>query len=690
MKKKIIQIATRCYKVVKKLNTENSSKIIHTTTPTSLLSPRFLDTIFDGQVDIIVCIHNSPVDVQNCLNSLHYYCDSGYNFIFVDDGSLEETSSIIDSFTKKRLQTTIIRHHTAIGYTKSANAGLRASTAPYIVLLNSDTIVTEDCFKKLVTALRVDSRLGIVGPLSNAATRQSIPEVHKNGTWAINQLPEGVSPSDMNRLLEHHTCKRIVPSLTVNGFCMMIRREVIQAIGVLDDINFPIGYGEENDYCFRAQNAGFECAIVTDAYVFHQKTKSFSTEDRIKLSAMGQQKLLELHGAEKLNLARKILKNNSDLQSIRYIITYFLKQFTNKSFPSVLFLLPSPPDSNGVHSVMQDSLALSQVGVRVRVATKQMDREYFLSHYGPLYDHILLFYTKESYIQYYATMFNIVVATHFRTVNTLKYIINACTNVTPIYYAQNYEPLLQDIDSSSWHQARASYNLVPGITIFAKIDWIKEQIESKHSIKVHSVQTSIDQRIYTQCTKTNSRHITIAARVRFNSQRRIPPALALRVLERVYKELDGQVNIEIFGSSSEEIVKHCTLHQHFKNHGLLKWEEEASLLQRSCIFCDFSTYQDQALGVTAIEAMACGCAVVVPQQGGAKEFAKHEYNSLLVDSLNEKHYDEALKRLILNKDFRVSLVKAGIETAALYSSQKSALSEALFFIAAHNMRRWKC
>ena len=55
----------------------------------------------------------------------------------------------------------------------------------------------------------------------------------------------------------------------------------------MDEENFPIGYGEENDYCIRAADAGFTLAIADDAYVFHAKSKSFGHSRRKELSKQG-------------------------------------------------------------------------------------------------------------------------------------------------------------------------------------------------------------------------------------------------------------------------------------------------------------------------------------------------------------------------------------------------------------------
>src|SRR5690606_36422617 len=115
----------------------------------------------------------------------------------------------------------LYRSDTRRGYTKAANQGLAASTGEFVILLNSDTIVTNGWAEKLADAAFSLPGVGIVGPLSNAASHQSIPE-HRSSLnqTAINELPPGYSADDMNRLCEKWTVVDVLPRVPlVHGFC---------------------------------------------------------------------------------------------------------------------------------------------------------------------------------------------------------------------------------------------------------------------------------------------------------------------------------------------------------------------------------------------------------------------------------------------------------------------------------------
>ena len=81
----------------------------------------------------------------------------------------------------------------------------------------------------------------------------------------------------------------------INGFCQLISAAVFDKIGVLDEVAFPLGYGEENDMCARAIKAGFDIAVCDNAYVYHAKSKSFGHDTRKQLAKQGSKALKEKH-----------------------------------------------------------------------------------------------------------------------------------------------------------------------------------------------------------------------------------------------------------------------------------------------------------------------------------------------------------------------------------------------------------
>jgi GT2 family glycosyltransferase/tetratricopeptide (TPR) repeat protein len=270
------------------------------------------------RVDIVLCVHNAFEDVKECLTSIRRHTKVDYRLLIVDDGSQAETRDFLKSWVQEDSVATLFRNETARGYTKAANIGLRASKGDYIILLNSDTIVTPGWLEKLIECATSRKNIGIVGPLSNCASWQSIPEIFdKNGGWMINNIPEGYSLETLSDIVANVSDKAFPSVNFVNGFCYMIKRAVIDAIGWLDEESFPYGYGEENDFSIRARKAGFKLAIADHAYVYHSKSKSFGHERRQELSKQGSAAFKSKHPDINVKALTEEIKNNQALERLR-------------------------------------------------------------------------------------------------------------------------------------------------------------------------------------------------------------------------------------------------------------------------------------------------------------------------------------------------------------------------------------
>lgn len=277
-----------------------------------------LEAYQDTPIDIVVCIHNALDDVKLCLESVLKHKGEHHRLILVDDGSNEETRLFLQEFASTHPFVTLHRNEEAVGYTKAANIGMRLSTAKFMILLNSDTIVTALWAEKMLDAALSSPGVGIVGPLSNAASYQSIPSVQSTATQtAVNSLPPGFMPDDMNAWCEFNSTAAVPKVPLVHGFCFGLLREVWDEIGEFDEEAFPRGYGEENDYCLRATNAGFGLAVATHTYVFHAKSKSYSEGTRHEISQVSQNTLYDRHGKRRFMNAVGILAKQPMLVRLR-------------------------------------------------------------------------------------------------------------------------------------------------------------------------------------------------------------------------------------------------------------------------------------------------------------------------------------------------------------------------------------
>lgn len=269
-------------------------------------------------VDIIICVHNALVDTQACLSSVEQHLSLNHRIIIIDDGSDGDTAAFLDRFSKDKPYVKLHRNENPCGYVKAANAGVKLSEATIVILLNSDTIVTHNWANKLAASLVDDPHVGIAGPMSNAASFQSLPSVNPTErNTAINYLPTGWGPEDMNRFCEESSEIEFPFVPLIHGFCLAFKREVWETVGEFDEEAFPRGFGEENDWCFRATDAGFGMVTATNTFIYHAKTKSYGEQVRHKLVEDAQQVLYARHGKARFTNAIQVLAHQPELRKLR-------------------------------------------------------------------------------------------------------------------------------------------------------------------------------------------------------------------------------------------------------------------------------------------------------------------------------------------------------------------------------------
>lgn len=641
-------------------------------------------------IDVVVPVFNALEDVKLCLDALRAKKD-GYavRIIVVNDGSNEETTSWLRKHCAEFKEFHLIEHVRNQGYTTAVNTGLKFSDAPYVITLNSDTIVSRGWLRGLIRCINSDVNVGIVGPLSNAASWQNVPSLYgADGTFAVNELLAGMSVDEMAALVAAASVRAYPRTPFINGFCFMIKRSVINAIGYMDEEGFPIGYGEENDFCIRAADAGFSLAIADDTYVFHAKSKSFGHEKRKELSRKGSETLKRKHTAEKFDALVKQVKITTVLDEVRGRIAQAMNGWqkdVNEPFDitdmRVLFLLPVKGGSGGAHSVVQEVSEMRRLGIKANVAVRAVDVSNFMELYADIAgaEELFIGFSSDDLLDL-AEDYDVVVATIFTSMELVRRIVDAHPSILPAYYVQDYEPLFFPEGSESWKIAFDSYALVPHATLFAKTSWIASKVENEHGIRVSKVAPSIDHGVYKPNPAKSREVLHIAAMIRPQTPRR-GAERTMRVLSRIAARHKGRVKFSLFGCP-EDSPHFESLQRDFTytNLGVLKRPEVTALLGQADIFIDLSDYQ--AFGRTALEAMACGCTAVVPVHGGTDEYAVDGLNSLVVDSFDEDECFHRLDDLLQHPSKIKQMQLAGLQTAARYSIHTAAVSELALFATA--------
>lgn len=633
-------------------------------------------------VDIIICVHNVYEDTKRCIESVFEHTSEPFNIIIVDDGSDAQTRDYLRSLAQYTSNVRLIRNEKANGYTIAANIGLRASEAEYCVLLNSDTIVTDGWIDKMINCMKSDKDIGVVGPLSNTASWQSVPKLFgADGDWSQNLIPEGYSVEDVGRMIEKYLPLIYVQVPLLNGFCMMIHRKVINSIGYFDEDNFGRGYGEEDDYNLRAYKAGFKLAIATDTYIYHAQSKSYSNEKRLELSRISGERLRKKHGDELLDECIKLVRYNRILEGIRKRTAVMYERETlirnarkNYEGKRILFILPVADAGGGANVIIQEASMMMDMGVDVWLYNLAEFKPIFESSYPNLKIPVIYGKSLDAFIDE-AGKFDAVCATLYTSVKYFNIVKNR-HKTRLAYYVQDFEPYFFSKGSKEYNEAYASYTAVEDMKLITKTNWNRSKVKEETGRDCAVIGPSVNIDLFCprrQFGRTDK--IVITAMVRPESPRR-EPLLTMEVLYEVAKQNADKVEILVFGSDPEKSPVDRTFWNgismdfEYKNLGKLTTAQMASLLSYADIFADFSSYQ--AMGLTALEAMACACAVIVPRNGGTGEYAKHNVNALIVNTSDKQECIDALNLLIRDGTLRNRLSEKALEDACQFYPEKSA------------------
>ncbi len=583
-------------------------------------------------VDVVICIHNALDDVKHCLASLAECHDPRARLLLVDDGSSEETAAFVHAYATDQ-QLRLIRNDAARGYTYAANQGLRASSADCVILLNSDTIVTPGWLDAMLAVVASDPRIGIVGPLSNTASWQSIPYVEEDGDWKSNAVPDGLSLNEYAEALRRLMPKRHAEVGFVNGFCMLLRRETIEDVGLFDEDTFGRGYGEENDFCLRAHKNNWKLAICLQAYVFHAQSKSYSNERRVQLCLDADRLLDAKHGSplKHQQLGRTmahplLLFARSASQEAEAVHHAYAQISKNHQGRKILFLLPAGHAGGGSNVVIAEARALRQAGVDTWLANLPHYRESFLASYHNL-DIPCCYFNLEDpeALALQVKGFDAVIATHNASAHWLASYWEQNQKQYPRlgYYVQDYEPLFYPKDGKGWRNAFESYRLEAPLRKFCKTQWTADTLFTQANVTCTPIGPSVDAAHFSpsnrqQALKSDSHTpVTITAMIRTSCERR-QPELTATVLHRLHDHFGKHVQLVSFGSSDAELLAlGIKPGQSFRNLGRLSPTAVATVMRETDLFIDASTFQ--AMGLTAMEAMASGCMVVGPSNGGLPE-----------------------------------------------------------------------
>jgi len=223
-------------------------------------------------LSILIVNWNTKALLIQCLKSVHLKMGNGEREVFVvDNGSVDGS---VESVREKFPEVIVIQNPMNLGFAKANNQALSLSKGRYILLLNPDTQEREGAIETLRAFMDNHPEAGVAGPQllnSNGSKQNSIANFPSLATELLNKsllrwfFPK-IFPGKERNLSEPIEVDSVI------GACMMVRREAMEQVGLLDEDYFL--FLEETDWCYRIKRAGWKIYHHPQAEIYHFQGKS--------------------------------------------------------------------------------------------------------------------------------------------------------------------------------------------------------------------------------------------------------------------------------------------------------------------------------------------------------------------------------------------------------------------------------
>ena len=211
-----------------------------------------------SRLALVIINYNTREDLRRCLLSAGERLGDAFSLTVVDNGSTDGSREVVrEEFPRVAL----VENPGNPGYASACNAGLRATSEPYVMVLNSDVEFVEGGLEVLVNYMEEHPEVGALGPmvLNPDGTRQMscrrFPSMLENvvhgflgDVWPDNPLTKSYQMKD----LEGAGPREVD---WVSGAAMLLRREAVEEVGGFDERYFM--YVEDVDLCWRLRRAGY-------------------------------------------------------------------------------------------------------------------------------------------------------------------------------------------------------------------------------------------------------------------------------------------------------------------------------------------------------------------------------------------------------------------------------------------------
>lgn len=564
--------------------------------------------------DIIIPIYNSPEWVKMCVYALYKNTPEEYigKVILMNDNSDELSCNCIENLKNKYKTIEVYKNETNLGFIKNVNKGMDKTTADYILLLNTDCLLSKNTIPKLIDHMEKNKKIGLICPISSNAANLSY------------DIPENYSYMQINDMFYKQFKGKNFDACTVVGNCLMISRECMEKTGYLDEA-YGMGYGDETDYQFKAHKQGFEAKVAIDTYVFHKSEVSFGTSpEKQKRLEHNREIFFSRWGEEYNKKMQEYVKNDP----IEYINTH-LKMEENPH-PDVLFFLPDiHQNAGGVHMVVDIVNYLNINGYFANILTERIHEYKEIMIFSPSFMKNIKDIEPKCIVgTIYPTIFFVeTIAKHY--------------NIPAVNFMQGYEPCFDNGEIYSWAElaCRNSQN------ILAISQFLKEKCKTNFRKDATVIQNAINTDLIYNTNKKRKEKISITMDLRNSFPK--GDFLLNEILKKLtLKDYNIEINVIYVKKTMFPINNNSNIKINYYE-GPLNRKEVSNILFNTDIFIDASLME--GFGLMSLEAMAAGAVPIVGESFGIDEYAKDNENSFIIKEIN--NVDKYIEKIeVLLKD----------------------------------------
>ena len=228
------------------------------------------------RVSIIILNWNGLNDTIECLESLKKIDYPNYEVILVDNNSTGNDVGVIKKEFGNFINKIIVNKEN-LGFSGGNNIGIKDAinrNSEYILLLNNDTVVEKNFLNILLQRSIANPDVGLLGPLICYYSDH-------NKVWSAYGFISKIRGSGFSKKRNSYADYLIKDKICsfLSGCCLLIKKEVIEKVGALDENYFL--YLEDTDYCYRALQAGFKMLYVGQSRIYHKVNVSTKKSNKL-------------------------------------------------------------------------------------------------------------------------------------------------------------------------------------------------------------------------------------------------------------------------------------------------------------------------------------------------------------------------------------------------------------------------